>query len=182
MVRPSDDKSIPAAFGKDVPPNYYCRGRNVKRQKYCRNRAGARTDHVGIGRCWMHGGRAQNATAMKHGRRAKIATPDLRKAIEEALKDPDPLDMRSTLATAKGILQHAINTYGEKKSPVALADLNRSVDVVSKIALRIEHARGAVPVERVRDYVRNIREVIDRVVVDEKLREKLFKELSGLRP
>jgi hypothetical protein len=53
-------------YNKDIQlePNFFCRARNVKREKYCRARAGQGTDHLGQGRCMNHGGK----TPIKHGR------------------------------------------------------------------------------------------------------------------
>lgn len=41
---------------KERPPEWYCGAPNPKRGKICRNRAGAMTDHLGVGQCRLHGG------------------------------------------------------------------------------------------------------------------------------
>jgi hypothetical protein len=182
MVRASDDKTIPAKFGPEIPPNYYCRGRNTKRQKYCKARAGYRTDHVGIGRCWIHGGANQNADRMKSGKHARIAIPAVRDAIEKAAKEANPLDMLPTLAKAKGLLDHAIATYaGDDKSEIALADLTRALDTTSKIAYRIEQQRGMIATDRVRLFMEQLRLIIEEVVLDNRVREKLYARIDGIR-
>lgn len=181
---PSDDKTIPAPgsgyFGQ-LEPNYWCRAWNEKRQKYCKLRAGAKTDHVGVGRCKFHGGRNQNAGAMKHGKRSKIGRPELRQAILEAAKEENPLDMLPTLAKAKGILNHAIAEYAKAEgSDVALADLNKSVDTVSKVVYRIEQQRGMIAKDRVRLFMEQLYDLLD-TVPDEKLRKRLIQGVDAIR-
>lgn len=52
----------------ELEPNFFCRARNTKREKYCRARAGQGTDHLGQGRCKNHGG----STPIKHGRYSDV--------------------------------------------------------------------------------------------------------------
>lgn len=51
------EQHVPAEYAGKLEPNYYCRAWNAKREKYCRARAGAGTDHPGVGRCRHHEGR-----------------------------------------------------------------------------------------------------------------------------
>lgn len=53
---------IPEQFMGKIDPNYFCRGWNSKREKYCRARAGQGTDHSGFGRCRNHGGSSRITT------------------------------------------------------------------------------------------------------------------------
>lgn len=64
----SSDYYIPAEHCGKLEPNFFCRGWNSKRVKYCRARAGAGTDHSGVGRCRNHGGNS----AVTHGRYATV--------------------------------------------------------------------------------------------------------------
>src|SRR5687767_6947612 len=95
------DRFVPDEYGEELEPNYYCRGRNAKRRKYCRSRAGARTEHPGIGRCWVHGGR--DAHQVKHGmhRRYQLKTPRLAELIDHHAQDPTPLDLSAELFLAR---------------------------------------------------------------------------------
>lgn len=181
MVGPSDDKTMPATYGDEVPPNYYCRGRNVKRQKYCKSRAGHKTDHPRVGRCKFHGGSNQNADRMKSGKYAKIARPELRKLIAAALEEKNPLDMLPTLAKAKGILDHAIKDYEREQSDVALADLTRAADTVSKITFRIEQQRGMIPIDRVRLFMEQVYRHVDDIVKDASQRKRLVEAIGSIR-
>lgn len=58
----ASDRVVPDTYVGKLEPNYYCRGWNAKRQKYCRQRAGQKTDHVGVGRCKHHGGTKEHFT------------------------------------------------------------------------------------------------------------------------
>lgn len=177
---PSDDKTIPD-YGAALPPNYYCRGRNSKRKKYCTRRAGHGTDHLGVGRCKFHGGTKQNAAALKNGKYSKIGRPELRKRILEAAEEENPLDMLPTLAKAKGILTHAIAEYANGGTDVALADLNKSVDTVSKVVFRIEQQRGMIAKDRVRLFMEQLYDLIEKTVRDDALRAKLIQGVDAIR-
>jgi hypothetical protein len=43
----------------------------------CRNRAGQRTSHEGVGRCWLHGG----ATPIKHGRYSAVTRLSIQELV-----------------------------------------------------------------------------------------------------
>lgn len=66
---PHSEFYVPEEFiGNPIPPNWFCRGWNSKRGKYCRARSGAGTDHPGQGRCRNHGGK----TPIVHGRYSEV--------------------------------------------------------------------------------------------------------------
>lgn len=48
--------SAPPKTEKNTKPNGACGARTKSRAGFCRNRAGFKTDHVGTGRCHLHGG------------------------------------------------------------------------------------------------------------------------------
>lgn len=111
------DKSFPKPINDDgeheyagtLEPNWYCRGWNPSRNKYCKSRAGANTDHLGVGRCKRHGG----ATPIQSGRYSKIKRAELAGLIKELEDDPDPLDMFPELATARALFINWVNRYEE---------------------------------------------------------------------
>lgn len=47
----------------DTKQDGYCNANVKQGEGYCANRAGFRTDHVGDGRCYLHGGLTENAGA-----------------------------------------------------------------------------------------------------------------------
>lgn len=110
----STDHSVPAEYQGKIAPNYYCRGWNAKRRKYCKSRAGLRTAHPGVGRCHLHGGqRADGDARVTHGRNSTIQGERIKALIETHLADPQPLDISRTLATAKALMDDFIERYYE---------------------------------------------------------------------
>lgn len=77
--------------------------------KICLNPAGARTTHLGEGRCWRHGG----MSPVKTGRWSYLKKPTIRKLAEAHAADPDPLNMLEDLALARAIAEDYINRYDE---------------------------------------------------------------------
>jgi hypothetical protein len=75
----------PGRFIGKLEPNYYCRGWNSKRVKYCRARAGHSTAHPQQGRCSKHGGIARgDDRRIKHLERSSLVEglPGLRTRFE----------------------------------------------------------------------------------------------------
>lgn len=73
----------------------------------CRNQPGFKTDHLGQGKCYLHGG----ATPIKHGRYSSIQRQELRVLIEHHEADPNPLDILPELAAARALFQNFIERY-----------------------------------------------------------------------
>lgn len=73
----------------------------------CRLKAGQRTDHPGVGRCWLHGGRVP----VKHGRYSSIKRESLRELIAQHEADPDPLNILPELAAARALFQDFVERY-----------------------------------------------------------------------
>jgi hypothetical protein len=111
------DRDVPATFVGKLEPNYYCRGWNEKRKKYCHSRAGTGTTHPGVGRCRKHGGtvandgRQQRATHGRYRRYGGLNAPKLRALIEDFAADPAPFDVRPELDVARALFQDWIERY-----------------------------------------------------------------------
>ncbi|MFW8627673.1 hypothetical protein [Deinococcus sp. ME38] len=78
-----------------------------KAGQYCKNAAGKGTDHVGQGRCRLHGG----ATPIKHGRYSRIQRPRLQTLMAELAKDADPLDVTQELLILRALVTDYIERY-----------------------------------------------------------------------
>lgn len=102
-------KEIPDSYVGTIEPNYYCRGWNSTRSKYCKARAGTGTDHPGQGRCKNHGG----ATPIKGGRYSTIKRERIRVLVEEFEQDPDPLDVLPELYLVRALMRDFIERYDE---------------------------------------------------------------------
>lgn len=75
----------------------------------CQQVAGWGTDHVGQGRCKLHGG----ATPIKHGRYSAVERDSLRGLIAAYEADPDPLCVLPEIAAARALFVDFINRYAE---------------------------------------------------------------------
>lgn len=75
----------------------------------CKKPAGAGTDHVGQGRCKLHGG----ATPIKHGRYSSIQRPRLRELLDglQADTSSDALDLEPELHLLRALVLDYIERY-----------------------------------------------------------------------
>jgi hypothetical protein len=99
MQVPSDQ--LPVAASPPADPTRGGTKCGAKRERgpgHCTNKAGYKTDHVGQGRCYLHGG----ATPVKHGRYSTIQRDDLRVLIEDFERDPDPMNLMPEIAVMRG--------------------------------------------------------------------------------
>jgi hypothetical protein len=80
----------------------------------CWRLAGARTDHMGYGRCSLHGGK----TPVIHGRYSKLKHLRVAKRMEEIEQDPDPLNILPELALLRALTIDYIERYEENTEAV----------------------------------------------------------------
>jgi hypothetical protein len=99
-----------APNAKAVASGKYCgapkRAEDVRGEP-CRNAAGFKTNHPGVGRCFLHGGRNR----ITHGRYSGIQRESLRSLIEQHESDPDPLNILPELAAARALFQDFAERY-----------------------------------------------------------------------
>lgn len=110
-VKASEDRHVPTEYHGKIEPNWYCRGWNGKREKYCKLRAGFRTDHKGVGRCYLHGG----TQPIKHGLYESITRPRIAQLVAkyEAMSDEEALRTFPELAAARALFTDWIERYDE---------------------------------------------------------------------
>lgn len=120
IVHVDENKVVPDHYVGVIAPNYYCRGWNGKRSKYCSSRAGKSTDHPGFGRCGWHGGRSQSGEHVKHGhlRRFAFSGPRIRELMEKHEADPRPTDILPELALARSLLEDYIERYEQNRAAI----------------------------------------------------------------
>lgn len=175
----SSDRYIPEVFGEELEPNYYCRGRNTKRQKYCRSRAGMRTEHPGVGRCWVHGGR--NDHQLKHGlyRRYQLKSEDREKRLEHHAQDPAPLDLSAELALARTLLSEWLER--DNTDP---ADGLALVDRVTRIVERIEDidAKNHITYPQLKRFLWTVAQILEFYITDKPTLLKIREALVSVRP
>lgn len=108
----SADRVVPATFVGTLEPNYYCRAWNAKRKKYCRQRAGQKTTHPGIGRCKHHGGLQEHDPRLKSGRYSDVKDEAIAALVAELRDDPDPYNVLDDLVLARALVKDFVNRYG----------------------------------------------------------------------
>lgn len=109
---PEGWRSIPSwesTGGAKLEPNYFCRARNGKRKKYCAWRAGAQTDHVGLGTCSAHGGNNR----VTHGRYRAIQRPRIAELIAHFESDENPLETLPEITVVRALLVDWIERYDD---------------------------------------------------------------------
>lgn len=157
----------------------------------CAQKAGWGTDHVGQGKCKLHGG----ATPRKHGRYSKIQSVALRELIEQHAADDKPLDILPELAACRALFQDFIERYDQWRDALIawhesyleddtvakprqildIADAYRLLSEVTKIVERIEKIEAQNAVSR-RDLMRIMDEMgryVERHVTDPKTRNRI---------
>lgn len=182
IVQASTDKTIPKRHVGKIEPNYYCRGWNAKRKKYCKSRAGLRTAHPGVGRCHLHGGQQEHDGRVTHGRNSMVQGERIKRLIEQHLADPQLHDVSTTLATAKALMDDFIERYYEL-TPALLAwyaatepiteeqrlALTRSIDELEELYAGEPDAQQAADLELARTAIAHLaapREEKPRQVLD----------------
>lgn len=94
------------------------------RYRHCRQRAGHRTDHVGQGRCRLHGGATPVASS---GRYSKITRPRIAALVQAFSEDPDPLDLTPEVHALRALVVDYIERWDETTE--ALLAWHASFDV-----------------------------------------------------
>lgn len=107
----------PVYIGNPIAPNRYCRRWNGKptRMHYCGSEAGSGTEHLGYGRCYRHGGRAQIITGerIRASRYKALKHRTLGDLISKFAEDPDPLNVLAELDMARALLVDFVERHGE---------------------------------------------------------------------
>lgn len=90
--------------GKNTAPT--C-GAKTRSGKPCKKEAGWGTDHLGQGRCKLHGG----ATPIKHGRYSSITRPRIKELLEQFEDDPSPLDLLPEVKLLRALVTDYIERW-----------------------------------------------------------------------
>lgn len=120
IVSDEDKKAfLPDEHPNYVPNNYvgtieptsmHCRGWNSKREKYCRQTPGHRTEHKGVGRCAWHG----KGGIVTHGRYAKHVGEKLQKHLEAIQEeDGDRTDLTQEVDLFRAITAKFLEEYDD---------------------------------------------------------------------
>jgi hypothetical protein len=116
------------AGGKRRPALDKCGAKN-RQGTPCSRPAGWGTDHVGQGRCKLHGG----ASPIKHGRYSKVARAKLSSVLEAIEADPDPLNLLPELQLVRAQAAYFLEKSGPSPMVVdLLAKAAGLVDLIQK--------------------------------------------------
>jgi hypothetical protein len=156
----SPDFYIPP-YDKDVElaPNYFCRARNTKREKYCRARAGQGTTHLGLGRCKNHGG----SVPIIHGRYSDVALGTMAEHIEqlELEEEKEKLDVIPEATLLRALTRNAMERFDEFVA--AIMAWNAEEDIEAK-ATKTRPRFIAVPdINHLADLAKKTAEIVNMV-------------------
>lgn len=148
-------------YDKDVElqPNYFCRARNVKREKYCRARAGQGTDHLGQGRCKNHGG----SVPIKSGRYSDVVRHSLGEQIErlEMEDEKDQLDILPEATLLRGITSDMLERWNEFFNGVI--EWNKQEDIEAKEQERRPKFVNVPDLKDLGDLTKKVAEIVNMV-------------------
>lgn len=85
---------------EEIPAGETCNARTPK--GYCKMPAGFRTDHIGSGRCYLHGGRA--GRPISHGLYSGKLKSTVKDEYDKLVTDPALVDLYSEFAIAKTLM------------------------------------------------------------------------------
>jgi hypothetical protein len=163
------------AGGKKREALAKCGAKNRQGQP-CARPAGWGTDHVGSGRCKMHGGK----TPIKHGRYSKTVRERLGPILEQLEADPDPLNLLPELHLLRAMANHWLETSGGKPAPIAADLLEKVVRVAELISKR--QKEGVVSMASLQRLVEqmgvSVMKVVSRHVEDAELRDRIFRDIE----
>lgn len=150
---PPYDKTI------ELQPNFFCRARNVKREKYCRARSGQGTDHLGSGRCKNHGG----SVPIVHGRYSDVVRDSLGEHLErlELEEEKDRLDILPEATLLRGITLETLERWKEHRDALIAWNQAEAVEAAAT-GKRPKFAR--VPeINEIADMVKKTAEIVNMV-------------------
>src|ERR1051326_6754867 len=87
----------------------WCTARSKRTTQPCGQRAGAGTDHPGVGPCKWHGGRSR----VLHGRYSNFKAVRLGDLLDRYRDDPAPLDLFEELAASRALLAAFLERHAD---------------------------------------------------------------------
>jgi hypothetical protein len=159
----NDHESIyyipPTFIGNPIEPNFFCRGWNSKREKYCRARSGAGTDHSGQGRCRVHGG----LSAITHGRYSSIPRGTVAEHLEnfELESEEQKLDIMQEATLMRALAANYLERYEDFFQ--AVIRINQMEDIEAKEQKRKPMFLRPPSIEEASRLLKDAAEVVDRI-------------------
>lgn len=134
----------------ELPPkksDKLCNGRNKAHTKYCKNVAGYKTDHVGTGRCFLHGGASVKGVRhynFKDGRYSKVMPQNLVKHYETTVNDSRLLELRDDIALVAALISDSLSDLQENYKS-SLQYFKLMATLLNEISIETDMASGQLP-------------------------------------
>lgn len=150
----------------------------------CRLPKGWGTEHVGKGRCKLHGG--CGGAPIKHGLYSKYRENLVGQRICEILEDPDLLDMRRPVALIQALTEKLLKdavTGGliNEKTRAALLNLaTEESKAIERYYRTMEGTKHTIRVENIHVFLGQVAVIINEEVADAALRARIAERLGGL--
>lgn len=173
-----------------VPDFPRCGAKNRSGQP-CGQKAGWGTDHVGKGRCKLHGG----LTPVKHGRYSTVSDKRLGRLLEEIkAQERNPLDVTEELTLMRALVKDWLERYTQLRDALLAWHANQSADgfappnripdvqevrplleTISRMVQRIEKAQSDKYIPRGQFYriMMAMGSVVDARVLDDELKRQI---------
>jgi hypothetical protein len=101
----------------------------------CKKQSGWGTDHVGEGRCKLHGGNA--GRPVQHGRYSLVHRASLREKAEKYFNDSSPGDLTGELALMRALLQDYLERFPDEM-PLSLKNIQNIYGMLDQVTKTVE--------------------------------------------
>lgn len=148
-------------YDKDVElqPNFFCRARNTKREKYCYARSGQGTDHLGAGRCKNHGG----GTPIVHGRYSDVSRDTIAEHLEklDLETEQEQMDILPEAQFLRALVKDVTERYQSLVDGIIAWNAEESED--AKLEKRKALLHKFPEIKDVAEVVKKVAEVVNMV-------------------
>jgi len=161
-----------------------CGAKTKKSGEPCQKPAGWGTDHVGVGKCKLHGG----ATPVKHGMYSKYTNHRLAEMVDKLSDDEELLDLRKTIALQQSLILSILEKLNDgeiefsqslAKTLNSLADkLGRNIERRQKVE---EGEKYILQVEEVQNIVNQVVMVVKQEIDDKNTIKKIAGKLKKVK-
>lgn len=138
----------------------------------CGQPAGWGTDHVGQGKCKLHGGK----TPIKHGRYSTVQRPRIQELMERLAEDPDPFDLEPEARLIRALATDFCERYEELVD--ALLAWNAAEIAEAEEQERKPRPQHVPAIHEVASVVEMVSRVVERA---QKVKDKSALSLEGLQ-
>lgn len=151
----------------------------------CAQVAGWGTDHVGEGRCKLHGGaslKGADHPNFKHGRYGKVIPQKIRERLDISA-DGDPLDILPELELQRALLAEYVSRFdGVNPSAVDISFLMEWLSDIGRMVERITKMRNetALTKAEIAFIAARIPDVLARYIPDPDDQQRALRELFGV--